>query len=516
MNTLNSGGRGLETLGIGGGLHKGSESGGIQKMNGCCTEKWLLHDDRPREECGIIGVVSKDREYNAASSIYLGLYALQHRGQESAGIASYNNEFLNIKRGNGLLREVFKPEDFESLKGNIGIGHVRYSTTGSGYLQNVQPIIARYWGGMMAISHNGNIVNSKELRDQVIEKGSIIRSSSDTELILHLISMQKERDTLNAAMKVLRTIRGAYSIVLIADGKLFGIRDPFGFRPLVLGKLCNGHVISSESTALDIIGAEFIRDIRPGEIVVCDGSEIQSIDFKRDERNALCVFEYIYFARADSVIDGLSVYEVRKRMGRELALLNSVKADVVIPVPDSGITTALGFSREAGIPFEIGLFKNPYVGRTFIHPGPDERCMRVRLKLNPIKSVLDGKSVAVVDDSIVRGTTSKWIVKLIRDAGAREVHMYVSSPPITHPCFFGIDTSVKKTLIASLNTVEDIRRFLGVDTLTYMPIEGLSKAVGKSLDELCYACFNGDYPVPVIEDNEEGKLLLEDYRVLEM
>ena len=474
------------------------------------------HIDSPREECGIIGAASKDREFSAGSNIYLGLYALQHRGQESAGIATYNDGLLNIRRGNGLLRDVFRPADFESLGGNIGIGHVRYSTTGSGYIQNVQPIIARYWGGMMAISHNGNIVNSKELKDQVIERGSIIRSSSDTELILHLISMQSERDTVKAALKVLRQIRGAYSIVLIADGKLFGIRDPFGFRPLVLGKLHNGHVISSESTALDITGAEFVRDIRPGEIVVSDGSSLESFRFKKHERNALCVFEYIYFARADSVIDGISVYEVRKRMGRELARSNSVKADVVIPVPDSGVTTAIGFSREAGIPFEIGLFKNPYVGRTFIHPGPDERGMRVRLKLNPIKSVLKGKRVAVVDDSIVRGTTSKRIVKMIRDAGATEVHMYISSPPITHPCFFGIDTSVKKTLIASMNSVDDIRKYLGVDTLTYMTIEGLSKAVGKSLNELCYACFNGDYPVPVAEDSEEGKLLLEDYRVLEM
>jgi amidophosphoribosyltransferase len=479
-------------------------------------ETTLLHDDRPREECGIIGVVSKQKEFNAASNIYLGLYALQHRGQESAGIATNNAEFLNIKRGNGLLRDVFKPADFQSLRGNIGIGHVRYSTTGSGYIQNVQPIIARYWGGMMAISHNGNIVNSKELREQVLESGSIIRSSSDTELILHLISMQKSRDPLTATIEVLQKLHGAYSIVIIAGGKLFGIRDPFGFRPLVLGKLYDGHVISSESVALDIIGAEFVRDIKPGEIVVSDGSELRSIEFKRFERNALCVFEYIYFARPDSVIDGLSVYEVRKRMGKELAHSNRVKADVVIPVPDSGITTAIGFSREAKIPFEIGLFKNPYVGRTFINPGPDERGRKVRLKLNPIKSVLEGKSVAVVDDSIVRGTTSKRIVKLLRDAGAREVHMYISSPPITHPCFFGIDTSVKKTLIASMNSVEDIRKFLGVDTLTYMTVEGLSKAVGKSVNELCYACFNGDYPVPVIEDSEEGKLLLEDYRVLEM
>jgi amidophosphoribosyltransferase len=467
--------------------------------------------DRPEEECGIIGSVSKDREFNAASRIHIGLYALQHRGQESAGI-----EYLNIKRGNGLLRDVFKPTDFENLSGNVGIGHVRYSTTGSGYAQNVQPIIARYWGGMMAISHNGNIVNCKELMRQVIQRGSIIRSSSDTELILHLISIQKERDTVKAILGVLNKLQGAYSIVLIANGKLIGIRDPFGFRPLVLGKIYNGYVVSSESTALDAMDAEFVKDIKPGEIVISDGSELKSIDFKKDERNALCVFEYIYFARADSVIDGTSVYEVRKRLGRELAQSNDVRADVVIAVPDSGITTAIGFAREANIPFEIGLLKNPYVGRTFIHPGQSERDMRVKLKLNPIKSVLKGKRVAVVDDSIVRGTTSQRIVKLIRDAGAREVHMYISSPPITHPCFFGIDTSIKKTLIASTNSIEEIRRFLRVDTLNYMTMEGLSKAAGKSLDELCYACFNGDYPVPVMEDSEEGKLLLEDYRVLEM
>jgi amidophosphoribosyltransferase len=472
--------------------------------------------DKPEEKCGIIGVVSKNKEFNAASSIHLGLYALQHRGQESAGIATYKDEVLNIKRGKGLLREVFKHDDFKNLIGNIGIGHVRYSTTGSGYAQNVQPILARFWGGMMAISHNGNIVNCKELMDQVIQRGSIIRSSSDTELILHLISMQEERDILKATLNVLNKLRGAYSMVLIADGRLIGVRDPFGFRPLVLGKIYNGYVIASESTALDTMDAEFVKDIMPGEIVISDGSDLKTIRFKKDERNALCVFEYIYFARADSVIDGISVYEVRKRLGRELAQANDVRADVVIPVPDSGVTTAIGFAREANIPFEIGLFKNTYVGRTFIHPGSDERGMRVKLKLNPIKSVLKGKRVAVVDDSIVRGTTSQRIVKLIRDAGASEVHMFISAPPIIHPCFFGIDTSIKKTLIASANTIEKIRRFLGVDTLNYMTVEGLSNAVGMSLNELCYACFTGDYPVPVQEDSEEGKLLLEDYRVLEM
>jgi amidophosphoribosyltransferase len=478
----------------------------------------FLRIDKPKEECGIIGVISKDKSYKVCGDIYLGLYALQHRGQESAGIATYKNEFVHIRRGNGLLTNVFKQKDFNILQGNIGVGHVRYSTTGSGYFQNVQPIIAHYWDGMMAISHNGNIVNSRELRDELIEHGAIIHSSSDTEIVLHLIAQQKERDLKKAIINSLLRLSGAYSIVLIAGERLIGMRDPHGFRPLCLGKILNGYVIASETTALDIMGATFVRDIEPGEVIITDGDEISSIHFKKQERNALCVFEYIYFARADSIIDGTSVYEVRKKMGRELARSSSVDADVVIPVPDSGITTAIGFARESGIPFEIGLFKNSYVGRTFIHPGTDERGTKVRIKLNPIKSVLKGKRVAVVDDSIVRGTTSKRIVKMIRDAGAKEVHMYISSPPITHPCFFGIDTSEKKTLIASTQTVQKIRRFLGVDTLTYITIEGLSKAVGRPLDSLCYACFNGDYPVPVVEDKERGevKMLLEEFRVLEM
>jgi amidophosphoribosyltransferase len=479
-------------------------------------ESILCYTEKPREKCGIIGIVSKDRSYNACGDIYLGLYALQHRGQESAGIATYKDEFLNVKRGNGLLASVFESADFDSLRGNLGIGHVRYSTTGSGYVRNVQPIIARYWGGMMAISHNGNIVNSKQLRDEVIEKGAVIHSSSDTEVVLHLIAQQKERNIQRATLDSLSRLSGAYSIVMIAGERLIGIRDPFGFRPLCVGKIYNGYVLASETTALDTMEATFVRDVKPGEMVVSDGDELSSYQFKHNERNALCVFEYIYFARADSVIDGISVYEVRKKMGAELARSAGVQADVVVPVPDSGLTTAIGFAREAGIPYELGLFKNSYVGRTFIHPGTDERGTRVKIKLNPIRSAIQGKRVAVVDDSIVRGTTSRKIVKMIRDAGAKEVHMYISSPPITHPCFFGVDTSEKKTLIASTQTIEDIRRFLKVDTLTYITIEGLSKAVGKPLDSLCYACFNGDYPVPVTEEGGEGKMLLEEYRVNEM
>jgi amidophosphoribosyltransferase len=479
-------------------------------------EPILSYPEKPGEKCGIIGVVSKDKSYNACGDIYLGLYALQHRGQESAGIAMYKDDFLNVKRGNGLLAHVFESADFDSLRGNLGIGHVRYSTTGSGYIRNVQPIIARYWGGMMAISHNGNIVNSKQLRDEVIEKGAVIHSSSDTEVVLHLIAQQRERDIQKATLQALSSLSGAYSIVMIAGERLIGIRDPFGFRPLCIGKIYNGYVLASETTALDTMDATFVRDVKPGEMVISDGDEPQSVQFKKHERNALCVFEYIYFARADSVIDGISVYEVRKKMGAELARSARVKADVVIPVPDSGLTTAIGFAREAGIPYELGLFKNSYVGRTFIHPGTDERGTRVKIKLNPIRSAISGQRVAVVDDSIVRGTTSRKIVRMIRDAGAKEVHMYISSPPITHPCFFGIDTSEKKTLIASTQTVENIRRFLKVDTLTYITIEGLSKAVGKPLDSLCYACFNGDYPVAVAEEGSEGKMLLEDYRVNEM
>jgi len=472
--------------------------------------------DKPVEKCGIIGAVSSGLNSNVCSKIYMGLYALQHRGQESAGIATYHRDMVNVKKGRGLLTNVFHPSDFDSLKGRVGIGHVRYSTTGSGYIQNVQPIIAQYWGGMLTISHNGNIVNSRELREEVMQKGSMCRSSSDTEIILHLIAQQKEREPEKAILSAIKRLKGAYSMTIIAGEKLVGIRDPYGFRPLCLGKMKDGYILASETVALDIINAEFVKDIEPGEMVITDGEKLESYRFKKGERNALCIFEYIYFARADSVIDGISVYHVRKRMGRELARMSRVDADVVIPVPDSGVTTAIGFAREAGIPFEIGLFKNSYVGRTFIHPGTDERGARVRIKLNPIKSVIKGRKVAVVDDSIVRGTTSKRIVKMLRDAGAKEVHMYISSPPITHPCFFGIDTSEKKTLIASTQPVESIRRFLEVDTLTYISIEALSRAVGKPLDTLCYACFNGDYPVPVIEEGGKVKLFLEDYKVQEM
>jgi amidophosphoribosyltransferase len=473
-------------------------------------------DEKPKEECGIMGISCREPGLCASGLIYRGLYALQHRGQESAGIATYRGGEMHVKRGSGLLMHVFKPEDFDELKGPLGIGHVRYSTTGSGYRRNVQPIIARYWGGMMAISHNGNIVNSRELRDELVEGGSLIRSSSDTELILHLIARQSKRDLRSALLDALGRLSGAYSMVMIAGNSLIAARDPFGFRPLCIGKIGSGYAVASESTALDTIHAEFLRDVQPGELLSIEGTDMESCIFKKGERNALCVFEYIYFARADSIIDGISVYEVRKRMGRELARSNAVKADVVIPVPDSGVTTAIGFSREAGIPYEIGLFKNSYVGRTFIDPMADERGTKVKIKLNPIRSALQGKRVAVVDDSIVRGTTSKRIIGMIRDAGAREVHMFISSPPITHPCFFGIDTSEKKTLIASTQSVEDIRKFIGVDTLHYITLEGLSKAVGKPLDSLCYACFNGDYPVPVEENSNEGKLLLEEYRVNEM
>jgi len=476
-------------------------------------------EDAPREKCGIIGVMSQDSNFKAGALIYRGLYALQHRGQESAGIATYKDDIVNIKRGEGLLTSVFKPSDFDSLGGNLGIGHVRYSTTGSGYFQNVQPIIARYWGGMMAVSHNGNIVNSKELRNTLIENGALIRSSSDTELLLHLVASRKTRDIKTAVLDAIERIRGAYSIVMITGEKLIAVRDPYGFRPLCLGKIYKGYALASESTALDVMNAEFIRDIQPGELVEIDGESIQSYTFKTGQRNALCVFEYIYFARPDSIIDGISVYEVRKSMGRELAranMVNNLKADVVIPVPDSGVTTAIGFAREAGIPYEIGLFKNPYVGRTFIDPGTSERGDKVRIKLNPIRSAIKGSRVAVLDDSIVRGTTSKRIIGMIRDAGAKEIHLFISSPPITHPCFFGIDTSEKRTLIASTQSVENIRKFIEVDSLTYITLEGLSKAVGKPLDSLCYACFNGDYPVPVMEDGNEGKMLLEDFRVNEM
>jgi amidophosphoribosyltransferase len=473
-------------------------------------------DDTPREKCGIAGVASKEPGFSAGALIHRCLYALQHRGQESGGIATYKNGLVNVKRGDGLLMNIFKPSDFKHLSGNIGIGHVRYSTTGSGFFQNVQPIIARFWGGMMALSHNGNIVNARELRDELIQKGALIRSSSDTEVLMHLISCQKEHDVKTALLSALDRVRGAYSLAIIAGEKLLAVRDPYGFRPLCLGRTYKGYVVASESTALDIIDAEFVRDVQPGELIETDGEEISSTVFKKKERNATCVFEYIYFARADSIIDGISVYEVRKRMGRELAAMSQVDADLVIPVPDSGVTTAIGFAREAGIPFEIGLFKNSYVGRTFIDPETNLRGSKVKIKLNPIRSSIQGKKVAVVDDSIVRGTTSKQIIRMIRDAGAREIHLFISSPPITHPCFFGIDTSEKKTLIASAQTVEKIRQYLGVDTLTYITLDGLSRAVGKELKSLCYACFNGDYPVPVMEDMENGKMLLEDYKVNEM
>ncbi|MEG6586862.1 amidophosphoribosyltransferase [Dendrosporobacter sp. 1207_IL3150] len=455
-----------------------------------------LELDKLKEECGVFGIYSRQEDVSLFT--YWGLYALQHRGQESAGIAITDGSWMDVHRGMGLVNEVFRHQLPSMGNQHIAIGHVRYSTTGSSLLANTQPLMVTYAGGHISLAHNGNLTNARELRAEMEQTGSVFQTSIDSEVFVNLIARSRNHSIEEKIMESLNKIKGAYCLVIMTEDKLFGVRDPHGFRPLCIGKLDDGWVLASESCALDTVGAEFIRDVEPGEMVVIDDDGIKSYRFASSDRRALCIFEYIYFARPDSIIDGQSVHETRFEMGRTLARESGFKADIVISVPDSGTTAALGFSYESGIPFMEGLMKNRYIGRTFIQPEQKKRDLGVRLKLNAVKSVVKGKSVIMVDDSIVRGTTSGKIVRMLKEAGAKAVHMCVSSPPIGYPCYYGIDTSVRKDLIASSKQIEEIREYIGADSLHYLSLEGLRNSVGNVRhEEMCHACFNCEYPADV-------------------
>lgn len=470
----------------------------------------ILDSDKMHDECGVFGIYS--HEENVVQNTYWGLYALQHRGQESAGIAVTDGSWMDVSRGMGLVSEVFRHQ-LPSLPGQyIAIGHVRYSTTGSSALMNTQPLKVKYSGGHISLAHNGNLTNAGRLRTEMEEQGSIFQTTIDSEVIVNLIARSRKATLEEKVVESLSKIEGAYCLVIMTEEKLIGVRDSNGLRPLCIGKLGDGYVISSESCALDTIGADFVRDVEPGEMVIIDEDGLHSCQFGEKNCEALCVFEYIYFARPDSNIDGQSVYQTRLEMGRVLARESGLKADIVISVPDSGTTAALGFSQESGIPFAEGLIKNRYIGRTFIQPDQKERDLSVKIKLNAVRSIVKGKSVIIVDDSIVRGTTSGKIVRMIKEAGATAVHMCVSSPPIAYPCYYGIDTAVRKELIASTKNVEEIREYIGADSLHYLSIEGLNKAVTKNKEQnMCYACFNSQYPgsKPCEQTGENGKYVFE-------
>lgn len=460
-------------------------------------EEQDFSEDKLHEECGVFGIFSHSED--VALNTYWGLYALQHRGQESTGIVVTDGQKMTIKKGMGLVADVYK-DGVSELQGYAAIGHVRYSTTGASMPYNIQPLKVYFDGGNLALSHNGNLTNAGQLRANLAKEGAIFNTTIDSEVVLNLIAYSARKTIEERVAEAVKQIKGAYGLLIMTDNKIIAVRDPYGFRPLVLGKMENGWCVSSESCAFDLVGAELVRDIKPGEMIVIDSdnAEPRSIMWadKLPERTAHCIFEYVYFARNDSVIDNQSVYDARIQMGRELAKETSdIHPDIVISVPDSGTPAAVGYALEAGVPFMEGLTKNRYVGRTFIQPTQKQRSNAVRLKLNPVRSVVAGKSVVMVDDSIVRGTTSGKIVKLLKEAGAREVHVCISSPPVTDSCYYGIDTSERKELIAARCTEEEICRYIGADSLHYISMDGMKRAINKiNPDGLCCACFSADYP----------------------
>jgi amidophosphoribosyltransferase len=452
--------------------------------------------DKFHEECGVVGVFGHPE---AATLAYLSLYALQHRGQESAGIVASNGEALISHRGMGLVADIFDEDILGRLQGRLAIGHNRYSTSGSTVLKNCQPFVVEWAQGALAIAHNGNLVNADELRSRLEARGSIFQSTVDSEVIVHLIAASTAPTLVGRITDALSQVRGAYSLVFLTEDRVIATRDPYGFRPLVMGRVGETVVVASETCALDLVDAVYEREIEPGEIVVISDKGVESVRPFQPAARHNCVFEYIYFARPDSRVFGRNVYEVRKDLGRQLAREAPADADIVIPVPDSGVPAAIGFSEQAGLPFEMGLIRNHYVGRTFIEPTNSIRHFGVKVKLNALREVLNGRRVVVVDDSIVRGTTSRKLVHMIRQAGAREVHMRISSPPTTHPCFYGIDTPTREELIASSHDVNGIREYLGADSLAYLSVEGMYAFTGRQGNGFCDACFTGNYPVPVDE-----------------
>lgn len=450
-------------------------------------------DDKPREECGVVGIYG---DSEASRLCYLALHALQHRGQEGAGIVTVQNDVLQSVTGVGLVSEVFSESKLDQLPGDLSIGHVRYSTAGASMLKNVQPFVAGYRFGSVGVAHNGNLVNYRSLRAKLEENGSIFNTSSDTEVVLHLIAISKDRPFVMRIVDACQQVEGAYSMVFLTKDKLVAVRDPFGFRPLVMGRRSNGAVVfASETCALDLIEATYEREVFPGEVVVVDKTGIQSLCLMPHPQPKQCIFEHIYFALPNSVIFGRSVYESRRRFGEILATESPVDCDVVIAVPDSGVVAALGYAAKAGVPFQQGLIRSHYVGRTFIEPSQKIRDFGVKLKLSPVRAVLEGKRVVVVDDSIVRGTTSSKIVRLIKEAGAKEVHMRIASPPIIGSCYYGVDTPSSEELISNRMSTEEIREFIGSDSLSFLPIDSLQKLLAEDAPNYCYACFSGKYPV---------------------
>ncbi len=456
-----------------------------------------FNEDKLHEECGVFGIFSHSED--VALNTYWGLYALQHRGQESTGIVVTDGSSMKIKKGMGLVADVYK-SGVADMQGFAAIGHVRYSTTGASMPYNIQPLKVYFDGGNLALSHNGNLTNAGQLRANLAKEGAVFTTTVDSEVVLTLIAYSAHNDIENRVAEAVQQIKGAFALLILSDKKIIAVRDPYGFRPLVLGKMENGWCVASESCAFDLVGAEMVRDVKPGEMIIIDSdnAEPRSVMWakKLPAKTAHCIFEYVYFARNDSVIDGQSVYDARIQMGRELAKENKdIHPDIVISVPDSGTPAAVGYALEAGVPFMEGLTKNRYVGRTFIQPTQKQRENAVRLKLNPVRSVVAGKSVVMVDDSIVRGTTSGKIVKLLKEAGAREVHVCISSPPVTGSCYYGIDTAERKQLIASRCTEEEICRYIGADSLHYISMEGMKRAISRLDPEgLCCACFSADYP----------------------
>ena len=460
--------------------------------------------DKFHDECGVVGVYGHP---DAANLAYLGLYALQHRGQESAGIAASSNGKMHLEVGMGLVADVFSDVRLKKLPGNIAVGHNRYSTTGVSRVKNAQPCLIEYSGGTMAMGHNGNLVNASEIRKELGVAGAIFQSTNDSEVIVHLMAQSRRNSFVDRAVAALSQVKGAYSIVLMSENELIAARDPQGFRPLCLGKLDGAYIVASESCVMDLVEAEFIREIEPGELILINQFGVKSFYPFQKAPTKQCVFEHIYFSRPDSYLFGHSVYSTRKLMGKALAREKPAEADVVVPVPDSGVISAMGYSEEAKIPFQMGLIRNHYVGRTFIEPQSQIRNFGVKIKLNAVKPVIEGKRVIIIDDSIVRGTTSKKIVRMLREVGAREVHVRISSPPTTHSCFYGIDTPTKGELIASNMDIDQTCEYLGADSLYYISLEKMLEIFGEQKGDFCAACFDGRYPVDVTGSDGNTKQL---------
>jgi amidophosphoribosyltransferase len=453
--------------------------------------------DKFKDECGVFGIFGHSE---AANMTYLGLYALQHRGQESGGIAASDGQVVRVSRAMGYVADVFDTETLAGLPGSLAMGHVRYSTAGSSKLGNAQPFLIDCQHGQIAIGHNGNLVNAQEVRDELVRQGSIFQSNSDTEVVLHLYARSTAKTVEAAIVESVTQLRGAFSFVLLTRDQLIAVRDPHGFRPLALGRLGDAFVVCSETCAMDLIGATYVRDVEPGEVLVISAQGMKSLKPFAAAPLAHCVFEHVYFARPDSYVFGTSVNEVRTNLGRILAREHLVDADVVVPVPDSGVCAAMGFAEESGIPLRMGLIRNHYVGRTFIEPQANIRHFGVRVKLNPVKTIFDGKRVILIDDSIVRGTTSRKIVKMVRATGAKEVHVRISCPPTISPCFYGVDTPRRSELIAATHTIEEITKYLEADSVAYLSLEGMMSAVGSTSGSYCSSCYTGRYPVSFPRD----------------